>query len=157
MSHIVLIAMDNKQAIAARGGVNAVPRDFDAAKVHAAIDTERFVVIAWDENNTRSLAGFIQKRLENLMMRCRPDDLPAKTPKIDDIADEIDRFRFVRAQKLKQCHRLRGCCPKVDVRKEKRAVTPLDPRAVFDRRNEPVQCDPLSVYRRAKESRVTVL
>lgn len=98
--HIKLIAMHDEKTPAIGRFMDCIAMDFDAAKIHAAIIAQRFIVIAGDENDARSLAHFPEEFLQNIIMRLRPDRAAFHTPEIDNVADKINGLCVVYFQKV---------------------------------------------------------
>ena len=84
--------------------------DLDSAETHAAVASDALIVIAGNEDDLRSLAGLAKKLLQHVIMRLQPQGVSPDPPKIDDVADEIDRVGIVVAEKIEKSFGL--ACPR---------------------------------------------
>ena len=107
--------MQNEVSLAVGRFVDGVAADFDAAEIHAAVFAQAVVVVARNKNDARALAGFFQDFLQNVVVGLRPVRATADFPKIDDIANQIARFRFDVLQEAKQHCRLARAHSQMDI------------------------------------------
>ena len=54
------------------------------------------IMITGNKNNIGALLGFLQHRLHNIVMGLIPEPTTFQLPAIDNIADQIQGFRFSR-------------------------------------------------------------
>ena len=80
--------------------------DLDAAEIEIDELPDRFVVIARHEDDPRSLLRLLQHVLHHVVVRLIPIPAPPQLPAVDDVADQVKRFRFRRLQEFKQLPRL---------------------------------------------------
>src|ERR1700682_3838814 len=93
------MAVNNQNAPPIGGGVDEVFGDRDMAVVTAKA-SEEFVVVAGDVNDASAFARFAQEFLDDVVVLLRPIDSAPHLPDIDQIADDVERFEFVIAQKI---------------------------------------------------------
>ena len=98
--------------------------DRDAAEMRAAIFAHGFVVIAGNEDQLGPLADLAQELLQHVVVGLRPVDAAPNAPEIDDVADQINAWGVVAAQKFEKGLGLTCLGPKMDVRNKERPVTP---------------------------------
>jgi hypothetical protein len=79
-------------------------------------------MIAGDENDTRSLAGFPEKLLQHVVVRLQPERTALQAPEIDDIAHEIDGVRVIVADKVEERFRLASARAEMNIGDEKSPV-----------------------------------
>jgi hypothetical protein len=95
------------------GHVYDIVVDLNSAEAHSAVTSDALIVIARNEDDLRSLAGLAKKLLQHIIMRLQPQGTPPDAPKIDDVADEIDRVGIVVAEKIKKSFGL--ACPRAEM------------------------------------------
>src|SRR5437762_2789634 len=75
--------------------------DRDMAVIAGKV-SEKFVVVAGNVNDSRALARFAQKFLDDVVMLLRPIDSPSHLPEIDQIANDVERLEIVIAQEFQE-------------------------------------------------------
>src|SRR5271157_932315 len=111
--------MHDEETAPLRCHMQGVMMDLDGPKAHPAIAADRFVMIAGDENDSRSLAGFSKKLLQHVVVRLQPEGTALQAPEIDDIAHEIDGVRVVVADKVEERFRLASARAEMNIGDEK--------------------------------------
>ena len=66
----------------------------------------QFVVISWDVNYTRALAGFAQNFLDHVIVLLWPVSYPPQRPNIYQISHDLERVEVGLAQKVQQRSRV---------------------------------------------------
>src|SRR6476660_2515682 len=84
------VAMHHQVALAVCGFVKGLLDHLDAAEMMSREIAQELVVIAWNIDNPRSLAGLTQQLLDDIIVTLGPVPAGFKPPGVDDIADEID-------------------------------------------------------------------
>ena len=87
----------------------------DVAEREVAELARGFVVIAGDVDDLRAFARLAQDLLHDVVVRLRPEPAFAKLPAVDDVADQVQVFRFVMPQEVEQIRRLAAARAEVDV------------------------------------------
>jgi hypothetical protein len=79
-------------------------------------------VVAGYEYDPRALARLAQDLLQDVVVGLRPDRAASDAPKVDDVADEVDRLGVVFFQEIEKEIGLCRPRPQMHVRYEQRAV-----------------------------------
>ena len=124
MAHddVVLIAVNDEQALAVGGDVLGLGNDLDAPEDQSGVIAREFVVIARRVDDLRSLARLAQQLLNDVVVSLRPVPAALQAPAVDDVAHEIDRVRIVMAQKVDQQLCLKPARPQVQIREKQSAI-----------------------------------
>ncbi len=96
------IAVRDPQALAVCGHVDGIFGDNDLAQREADELADEFIVVARDVDNPRPLTSFAQQLLHDVVVLLGPVPPLAQLPAIQNIADQIQRFGLVAAQKIEQ-------------------------------------------------------
>ena len=111
---IQLVTMDNEKASSIRRGVNKMVRDGDVTVI-AGEAAEELVVISWDINDPGAFAGFAQQFLDYVVMLLRPINSASHLPDIDQVANDIEGFEFVKTKELEESGRITVARAEVDI------------------------------------------
>src|SRR5262245_42621054 len=76
---------------------------------------EVFVVVSGNVDETRSLACFAKKLLDDVIVSLAPVPFALHAPAVDDIADEVEIFRLGMLEKIEQQVRLRTARTEMNV------------------------------------------
>ena len=113
---VELVAVDEQQALAARGGVDCLGEDFDIEQGVAAQLAAVFVVVAGDVYHPgaprRQGEQFAQHRLVTL----RPQEVTFHGPEIHHIPHQVDHIGAGPLEKVQQEFRPASLVAEVDVR-----------------------------------------
>ena len=112
---IEFMAVDDEQAATVGGGVNGAGLDGDVAEI-VVIRGDELVVIPRDVNKTRAFAGDAEELLDDVVMRLRPVKTTAEAPDINEVADDVEGFKFPLSQEIEQRFSLRASCAEMNVR-----------------------------------------
>ncbi len=115
------VTVNDQIAAAIETFVDRVFHDLDAAEVRAVVAAQKFIVIAGNVDQPRTLARLPQQFLHDVVVRLRPIPGRTKRPAVDNIADEIDCFCVVMAEEVEQPVGLAAARSQVDVGDEQRA------------------------------------
>ena len=113
------VAVNDEIAAAVRGLMDRSLLDLDAAEMGAVIVAQEFVVVAREVDYAGALARLTQDLLHDVIVRLRPVPAGAQLPAVDDVADQIDRFRIVITQEVEQAFGLAAARAEMNVRNEK--------------------------------------
>ena len=88
-------------------------------KRHAGIRTkksvEKLVVVAGDVDDLCALAAFPEDFLDYVVVLLRPEDTAAKSPDIDEVADEVERLELRLFEELQKRPRLTAASAQMNV------------------------------------------
>ena len=111
---VKFMPVHHQQAPAIGGLVDGVLLDGNISE-NAQKISQKFVVIAGDENNVSPFAGFAEQFLNNIVVRLRPIMFPAQPPEIHDIAHKVQLVKFCGAQKLQQAGGITAACAEMQI------------------------------------------
>jgi hypothetical protein len=95
--------------------------NLDVAEHHAVVVAKDAVVVAGNVDDARAVFGLAENRANDVVVRLRPEERFAEAPHIDDVADEVKRFRLDRAQEVEQVGSAAAPESQMDVGDEDRA------------------------------------
>ena len=111
---IEFMAVDDEQPATVGSGVNGAGLDGDVPEI-VVIRGDELVVVSRDVNKTRAFAGDAEEFLDDVVMRLRPVKTTAEAPDINEVADDIEGFKFPLAQEIEQCICLCASCAEMNV------------------------------------------
>ena len=112
---VVLIAMRDPQAPSVGSQMLGFKPDFDAAEELSVVLAGELIVVAWDIDDTRSLAYLAQQLLQHIVVGLWPVPALLQSPAIDDVAHQIHRIRIMAAKEIKKALGLTPCGAKMDI------------------------------------------
>ena len=101
---VELVPVNDQNLPPIRRAMNRIFLDRDVS-IDAVKVGQEFIVIPGNINHTRALACLAQDFLDNVVVFLRPVTRAAQLPDVDEIADDVERLKFVVAEKIK--HRVR--------------------------------------------------
>ncbi|ABA51161.1 hypothetical protein BURPS1710b_1413 [Burkholderia pseudomallei 1710b] len=116
------VAVDDPQTFARERRVERLAAHVDLAEREVAELARGFVVVAGDVDDLRALSRLAQDLLHHVVVRLRPVPAFPELPAVDDVADEVQVFRFVVLQKVEQVAGLAAARAEMDVRQPDRPV-----------------------------------
>ena len=96
------IAMQDQQARSNGSRVHRIVEDPDLTECLPEMIPQQLIVIARDEHNLSAVTRPFQNFLYHGVMRPRPVDRTTHCPEVGNVADQIQVFRLVVAQKVEQ-------------------------------------------------------
>src|SRR4029434_6263261 len=99
---VELVPVQDEDPASVGRNVKCVFLDRDRA-VSAEVTGEKFIVIAWNVDDPRPLAGLAQNLLNHVVMLLRPVNATFERPDVDQITDDVERFELVFLEKGKKC------------------------------------------------------
>jgi hypothetical protein len=112
---VQLVAVDNKDALSIRRSMNRMFLDRDVSE-SAVVIGEHLVVITRDINNAGAFARLAQNFLDDVVVLLWPVAPAAQLPDIDEIADDVKRFKLIIAQKIQERARVTPTRAQVNIR-----------------------------------------
>ena len=112
---VQFVSVNDENPPSIGGFMDGVVLDADVA-VEAFELADHFVVVAGDIDHPRALARLAQDFLDDIVMLLRPVNRAAQLPDIDQIADDVERFEFVVAEKIEKHGGIGATRAQVDVR-----------------------------------------
>jgi len=125
---VELMAVENQIALLLCGNVNRSFHQADAAEVHAGKLLEKFIVISVKQNDARLLPVFPQDFLDENVVLFEPAPVAFQFPAVNEVADDVEVFRFVIAEKIQERFDLGVPRPKVNVRNPNGAIVHIRAR-----------------------------
>src|SRR5215471_12583567 len=99
---VELIAMENQKVTTVGGSVLRFRHKFDTGEYQSEIIAKRFVVSAGDIDHPCSVHDLGKDCIDHATMGRAPVRVLAQTPKVDNVADEIERPAVIVLQKIGQ-------------------------------------------------------
>jgi hypothetical protein len=93
------------------------------ARVVSVKGGEKFIVVADDVDDFRSLPTFAQKFLNDIVVFLRPVDAPAQCPDVDEIADKVESVELDILEKFEEDAGFASSRAKVNIGNPAGAIT----------------------------------
>jgi len=119
---IELVPVDDEKAPSVGKFVDGVFSDFNPPEKQPGISADEIVVVAWNVDDTRTLADFPQKLLHDIVVRLRPIPGALQPPAVENVADEVNRLCIMVAEKIKQQVRLTISASEMNIRDEQSPI-----------------------------------
>jgi hypothetical protein len=121
---IEAIAMCDKIALAVGRDVDNLISHLDPAEMCPIVITQEFIMISRNVEELNAAAALPQQLLHDIVMRLRPVPARFQLPAIDDVADQIDDIRFMKAEEIEQALGLTASRSKMYIGYEESAKSP---------------------------------
>ena len=104
------VAMQDQEATAVGGGVDGFVADPDAVEFAAALVAQHGVVVARQVEDPGPLFRLAQDQVDDGRVGCRPVPVALDFPEIEDVADQVEVFRFGGGEEMVEYVLLMASC-----------------------------------------------
>src|SRR5262249_3547839 len=116
------VAVQDQEATAVGSFVDRLVHHHDAAELHIRIVAQGLVVVAGHIDHMCALACLAQYLLHEIVVALSPVPAAAKTPAVDDVADEIKTLGFSMSKEIEEKLGLAAARAEVHIRDPNRPV-----------------------------------
>jgi hypothetical protein len=121
---IEAVAVRHQKPPAVGGNVDKFFGNLDTAEMCSIVPAQELVVISWNVKKAGAVAALPQHFLDNIVVGLWPIPGRFELPAVDDVADQIDHVRFMKAEEIKQSLGLTASRSQMDIRYEESAKSP---------------------------------
>ena len=113
--------MQQQIILAVGGSVDRLLFDFDIAEADPGVFAQHLVVVAGNQHHVLAVPRPAENFLHHGVVRRRPLDAARHRPEIDDVANQVEIFRRMLAQKVDQSLSLAGTGAQMNIRNKNSA------------------------------------
>jgi len=131
------VTMGDQQLAAIDGFMNRFQNQLDAAEGHAGIVAQHLVMVARDEHHAGAAMRHLEDAAHDFVVLIGPVPALAQPPPVNDVANQVERLAFDRAQEIDEHRRVAAARAEVNVGNPHGAILALGTKTLGVRNIEP--------------------